>query len=244
MALKIAFSDFDGTLTLDDRSMTPEFFEIVDHLHQNKQELVIVSGRSMSWGHFFLTHFPKINTVIMEGGGVILTRNHRNDIDEHMLISPHQVEELESVTEELRSHFPRCPLSVDSFGRKTDRAIEFEHMHDDDIQQVLQFFKTRKVNYSKSNVHINYWIGNISKFNGVQHYLNKFKPEVGLHEAVFFGDAPNDQSMFQFFDHSVGVANIRHCLDRLEYRPNIILQGEENDGPKGVLNYLKKLNSR
>jgi HAD superfamily hydrolase (TIGR01484 family) len=243
MTMKIAFSDFDGTLTLENRQLTRTFFDIVDHLHLHGQELVVVSGRSLSWGHFLLTHFPQLNAAIMEGGGVIVTRNKKNDMDEHVLIDQSEVQALESVTEELQRVFPKCPLSVDSFGRKTDRAIEFEFMQDEEINQVLQFFKTRKVNYSKSNVHINFWCGDISKYNGVRAFLEKIRPDVHESEAVFFGDAPNDQSMFEHFKNSVGVANIRHCLSRLEFKPPVILEGKENDGPLGVINYLKKLNA-
>lgn len=240
---KIVFSDFDGTLTLDNRELTKTFFDILELLKANQQELVIVSGRSLSWGHFFLTHFPQLNAAIMEGGGVIVKRKGKYDIEEELLISEAQVQELEDITEEVVRLFPRCPLSADSFGRKTDRAIEFEQMHDEDIQQVLQFFQSRKVNYSKSNVHINFWIGDISKYNGVKYFLETLRPSVKQEEAIFFGDAPNDQSMFQFFPNSVGVANIRHCLARLTHKPRTILTGEDNDGPKGVYNHMKKLNS-
>lgn len=240
---KIVFSDFDGTLTLENRELTKTFFDILEMLQQNKQELVIVSGRSLSWGHFFLTHFPQLNAAIMEGGGVIVMRKGKHDIEEHLLISEAEVQELADITEELKRLFPKCVLSADSFGRKTDRAIEFEQMHDEDIQQVLQFFQSRKVNYSKSNVHINFWVGDISKYNGVKKFLNEHRGHTKMEETIFFGDAPNDQSMFEFFANCVGVANIRHCLDRLTHKPKIILVGEENDGPKGVYNHMKKINS-
>ncbi len=239
--IKIVFSDFDGTLTLENRALTPEFFEILGHVAKHGQELVIVSGRSLSWGHFLLTHFPQLNAVIMEGGGVILTRNKQNDVDEHLLVEDAIVQELEGVTEELLRLFPRTPLSADSFGRKTDRAIEFELMADEDIQQVLSFFKTRKVRYSKSNVHINFWCGEISKYGGVKRFLELFRPNVAMQDAIFFGDAPNDQSMFQLFPNSVGVANIARCLDRLEHKPRLVLTGKENEGPSGVLNHLRAL---
>ena len=47
--------------------------------------------------------------------------------------------------------------------------------------------------------------------------------------------------MFELFHNSVGVSNIQHCLDRLNHRPRIILEGDENIGPSGVLNFIKKL---
>ena len=240
---KIVFSDFDGTLTLENRALTPEFFEIIDLLIKYKQELVVVSGRSISWGHFLLTHFPQLDSAIMEGGGVIVRRKGKTIIEEELLISEAEVQELADITEELKRIFPKCVLSADSFGRKTDRAIEFEQMHDEDIQQVLQFFQSRKVNYTKSNVHINFWVGDISKYNGVKYFLENHRGHIKMEETIFFGDAPNDQGMFEFFGNCVGVANIRHCLERLTHRPKIILVGEENDGPKGVLNHMKKINS-
>lgn len=240
---KIVFSDFDGTLTHDNRELTKTFFDILELLDKYKQELVIVSGRSLSWGHFFLTHFPQLNAAIMEGGGVIVTRKGKSDIAEQLLITEGEVQELADVTEEIKRLFPKCVFSADSFGRKTDRAIEFEQMHDEDIQQVLQYMQSRKVNYSKSNVHINFWVGDISKYNGVKYFLDNMRAHTKMEETIFFGDAPNDQSMFEFFGNCVGVANIRHCLDRLKHRPKIILVGEENDGPKGVFNHMKKINS-
>ena len=53
----IFFSDFDGTLTKEGRELTREFFDILDLIAKHDHELVIVSGRSLSWGHFFLTHY-------------------------------------------------------------------------------------------------------------------------------------------------------------------------------------------
>ncbi|MFA5583962.1 MAG: hypothetical protein WDA09_07080, partial [Bacteriovoracaceae bacterium] len=59
--------------------------------------------------------------------------------------------------------------------------------------------------------------------------------------CFFFGDAPNDESMFELFHNSVGVSNINHCLDRLTHKPRIILEGDENIGAKGVLNFICSL---
>ena len=242
MTLKIVFSDFDGTLTLENKQLTPTFFEILSHLKQYDQELVIVSGRSLSWGHFFLTHFNELNYAIMEGGGVILKRDKSGFIEEYPLVEAGELQHLEDTTEELQRVFPNIPLSVDSYGRKTDRAIEFELMQDEEINQVIQFLNSKKINYSKSNVHINFWSGDISKYLGVKRFLEDFRPDVAMEHSVFFGDAPNDQSMFELFEHSVGVSNIKHCLNRLTHKPRIILEGDENAGPSGVLNYVKTFN--
>lgn len=236
----IYFSDFDGTLTVEGQGLTREFFDIMEIIKTKKHELIIVSGRSLSWGHFFLTHFP-LKACIMEGGGVIVSLNEKGEIVEEPLISQKEIDQLEDFTTLLKNHFPHVPLSADSFGRLTDRAIEFHQMEPKWIQDVMDFMDLHKINYSKSNVHINFWVGNISKYLGVTAYMSKFRPELKEEQCWFFGDAPNDQSMFELFHNSVGVSNIRHCLDRLTHKPRIILEGDENAGAKGVLNFIRKL---
>lgn len=236
----IFFSDFDGTLTGEGRELTRHFFEIIDYVHAKNHELIIVSGRSISWGHFLLTHFP-LKACIMEGGGVIVYLDERGEIVEEPLVSHLELERLRVFTTQLKHHYPHIPLSADSFGRLTDRAIEFHLMEKSWIDQVMDFMDKEKINYSKSNVHINFWCGEISKYLGVQYFMKKYRSHVLENDCWFFGDAPNDESMFELFHNSVGVSNIQRCLDRLKYKPRIILEGEENSGPLGVLNTIKKL---
>lgn len=220
--------------------LTRDFFEIIDHIHKHGHELVIVSGRSLSWGHFFLTHFP-LKACIMEGGGVILHLNERGEIIEEPLVSNTELENLRHFTTKLKHHYPHVPLSVDSFGRLSDRAIEFHLMDESWIDEVMTYMDQEKINYSKSNVHINFWCGNISKYLGVKRFIEKYRPHIEQKDCWFFGDAPNDESMFELFHNSVGVSNIHKCLHRLKHKPRIILEGEDNAGPKGVMNFVKKV---
>jgi hydroxymethylpyrimidine pyrophosphatase-like HAD family hydrolase len=87
-------------------------------------------------------------------------------------------------------------------------------------------------------VHLNFWCGEVSKFIAVEHFLKK--KGVDQTSAIFFGDSLNDQAMFKSFENSIGVANISKVLDQMKYRPKTILIGDENIGPFGVYNYLKK----
>jgi len=235
----IFFSDFDGTLTLDGH-LTKDFFEIVEYVHEKNNELIIVSGRSVSWGHFFLTHFP-LKACIMEGGGVILYVDERGEIVQEPLITLLEIDRLAAFTVKLQHHFPNIPLSADSFGRLTDRAIEFKFMDEELIDDVMKFMDQENINYSKSNVHINFWCGEVSKYLGVTQFMAKHRPIKEAKNCWFFGDAPNDESMFELFYNSVGVSNIKHCIHRLKFKPRIILEGDENVGAKGVLRYVKSV---
>nr|BDT29875.1 Cof-type HAD-IIB family hydrolase [Bacteriovorax sp. HI3] len=234
---KIVFSDFDGTLTYKE-GLGPIFFDVLSHLEKKQVPLVIVTGRSLSWGHFLLTHFPFLTDVIVEGGGAIVTRNGKF-ITEECLISKEEVKRLADFCVNFEKKFPNVPLSVDSFGRKTDRAIELHDLQDGTLfHHIEDYLREEKINFSTSNVHLNFWCGEVSKYKAVQHYLAA--KETDAKDCVFFGDSLNDQTMFKSFKNSVGVANISAVIDRLEYKPTTILTGEDNVGPWGVLNYLKK----
>jgi HAD superfamily hydrolase (TIGR01484 family) len=233
---KIVFSDFDGTLTYKE-GLSPIFFEVLSYLQSNNTPLVIVTGRSLSWGHFLLTHFPFLTDVIVEGGGTIVSRKGKF-ITEECLITQAEVERLAAFCNDFKAKFPTLTLSVDSFGRKTDRAIELHDLQDGILfHHIEDYLREQKINFSTSNVHLNFWCGEVSKYKAVQHFL-KLKNTDASH-CVFFGDSLNDQTMFKSFKNSVGVANISTVLDLLEFKPTTILTGDDNVGPWGILNYLK-----
>ncbi len=241
MQSKIIFSDFDGTLTLG-TDLTSHFFEIIQLLNENDIPLVIVTGRSQAWGHFLLTHFPLLH-VVTEGGGVISRRKNLEShlIEDQFMTSLKDRNNLEKISQDLLKKFPKLTLSADSQGRKADRAIELEVLSELEIyDEVADFLKKSGANVSRSNVHLNFWTGKISKYTTTKYLLENDFKQVSLEECLYFGDSLNDESMFEKLPYTIGVSNINNVLDQLKHRPHIILDGVENAGPRGVLNYLKK----
>jgi hydroxymethylpyrimidine pyrophosphatase-like HAD family hydrolase len=49
-------------------------------------------------------------------------------------------------------------------------------------------------------------------------------------DVIFIGDSPNDVPMFQFFPHSVGVANISEFKGKIGHAPDWITQKEGGFG--------------
>jgi HAD superfamily hydrolase (TIGR01484 family) len=234
---KIVFSDFDGTLTLGE-SLTPTFFEILKLLSEKDIDLIPVSGRSLSWGHFLLTHFD-FKYAIMEGGGVLTFKDKLGLIRNHFLVSKDEMKSLEQFSNGLIKKFPGLELTADSLGRKTDRAIELPLLANMGIKEDVEaYMEERGVHHSTSSVHVNFWCGEISKMNAVNHYITNQAEKASINDCIYFGDARNDQSCFLGFDHSVGVSNIHDVLSELEHRPAIVLEGDDKKGPLGVLSYL------
>ena len=73
--------------------------------------------------------------------------------------------------------------------------------------------------------------------------MDEFLKEAKLteDEIIFFGDSLNDESVFKEIDHCVGVSNIEKVKAQFKHLPQVILEGEENKGIHGVLNYLKSI---
>ena len=237
--IKIVFSDFDGTLT-HGHELRSSFFEVLNECKRLNAELVITTGRSLSWGHYFLTHFP-MQFAILEGGGIICKKtNGDKEIVEVPLVSNFEQQNLKKVTEKLLDNFPGLNLSVDSYGRKTDRAIEYFK----DLEQkekVEQFLTAHRVSFSSSNVHLNFWPGEVTKFKAIEYVLKNYFQDVKLEETIYFGDSLNDQSAFKDHPNSVGVSNIASYLHKMIHRPKKVLEGPENESSFGVLNELRKL---
>ncbi|MBD66348.1 MAG: hypothetical protein CME62_14150 [Halobacteriovoraceae bacterium] len=233
------FSDFDGTLTTNGELGTV-FFDILNETKRLNSELIIVSGRSLSWGHFFLTHFP-IQYCLMEGGGVLTYKNDKGEICEENLVDLDTIARLDKITKILNEEIPGVVMSADSFGRRTDRAIEYFSLDKKLQHKITDFLDEHKVNYSLSNVHLNFWLGEISKAKGVSYLLKNYFPDVNMDDCLFFGDALNDESMFKLFKTSIGVSNIKEVLAKMIHKPSIVLEGKENAEAAGVYNYLKHL---
>lgn len=237
MKIKYFFSDFDGTLT-DDGQISLHFFNLLTEMKKRKIELVIVSGRSASWGHFFLTHFP-INFAVMEAGGVILFKKDGKIVTK-VLAKVAELNKLTKLTHRMRLNFPQLEMAADNVGRITDRAIELDSLKNKKTSQdVEQYLKKMNCYYSISNVHLNYSTIENSKWSGVKYLVEdvwRVSLSKILKQSFFAGDAPNDEIMFKHFTYSLGVNNILPYLKKMKSHPKVISHQSEI---KGVLDFLK-----
>src|SRR5690606_34086528 len=132
-------------------------------------------------------------------------------------------------------------FSLDSVGRLTDCAIEFSQMKKVDVEKAENYLLKEGAHFSRSNVHINFWYGNHSKYSAVEYFIENYMPHVSFEETLFYGDSLNDESMFEKFTNCVGVSNILSVLDELTFKPKIILEGKDNSGAFGVFHHLKEV---
>lgn len=243
---KVVFSDFDGTLTVG-CELTSTFYAIMELLKENNIPLVIVTGRSKSWAHFLLSHFSYLEHVITEGGGVLsgkdLSTKRSFKMWDKLLLPTDEVERLTSLVQVFKEKFPHAEMSLDSFGRETDRAIELTYLleNPEENEKIRAFLTENNINFSTSNIHLNFWCGTLSKMESINYFLQNYMPNVALKESIFFGDSLNDESVFKEHPNSVGVSNVEKVLHQLNHPPKTILKGTDKEGALGVLSYLEEV---
>ena len=133
-----------------------------------------------------------------------------------------------AVAQQVMREVPGATLSQDSAGRETDIAFdhsEFPHLPPAAIARVVAILQASGMHATVSSIHINGWFGSHNKWQGACWIVRELwgrdlQAEIG--QWAYVGDSTNDQLMFQHFDNSVGVANIRRFEADLLHLPRYI----------------------
>ena len=144
---------------------------------------------------------------------------------------------LQQVAARILREVPGAQLAQDSPGRETDIAIdhsEFTHLSEAQIAQVVALMRAEGLHATVSSIHINGWLGDHNKWQGacwIARTLLGVDDLRGQQQRwIFIGDSTNDQTMFEQFTNSVGVANIARFADRLRHLPRYVTPSERGAG--------------
>ncbi|MEQ1516808.1 MAG: hypothetical protein ABL931_09995, partial [Usitatibacteraceae bacterium] len=78
-----------------------------------------------------------------------------------------------------------------------------------------------------SSIHVNGWFGGYDKLSTTKLFMReRFALDLDSHknEFVFVGDSPNDEPMFGYFPHAVGVANVKNFLELILAKPAYVTE--------------------
>jgi hydroxymethylpyrimidine pyrophosphatase-like HAD family hydrolase len=143
---------------------------------------------------------------------------------------------MQQVAARVLREVPGATLAQDSAGRETDIAIdhsEFAHLDAAQIAQVLRILQGEGMSATVSSIHVNAWYGAHNKLEGARWIVRQLlgrELDAQKDDWVFVGDSGNDQLLFEFFENSVAVANIRHCEAQLQHRPRYVTNSERGAG--------------
>lgn len=238
--IKLICTDVDDTITLNGK-LIPEAYAALWKARKAGIKIIIVTGRPAGWADQMARFWP-VDGVVAENGALFFYMDHTQkpaQMKKVFLADPATIEEsqnkLQKIREEVLKLVPGAEVAFDQSFRFFDLAIDFAEdvapLEKKKINQICEIFKRHGATYKVSSIHVNGWFGQFTKWDGIKlGYKTLFHDDLenNLTDAIYCGDSPNDEPLFEKFLWSYGVANIKTFLSDLNHPPRII--GEREGG--------------
>lgn len=233
-------TDIDDTLSTEGR-LTAAAYSALERLHEAGLKVIPVTGRPAGWCDHIARFWP-VDAVVGENGAFWMRydRGARKLSTVHAGTPPADRQaRLDAIAREILAAVPGCALASDQFCRVADLAIDFcedvTPLPPAAVDEIVRRMEAQGMRAKVSSIHVNGWFGDYDKLSTTRLLLREqFGADLDVTEArlrwVFVGDSPNDAPMFGFFEHSVGVANVRDCADRLDTPPAYVTHRRAGEG--------------
>lgn len=229
----VLFTDVDDTLTCDG-VLPQQTYTMLHKLSEAGITVVPVTGASAGWCDCLIKTWP-IHHIIGENGALSMHKNERGVVTTHFVKDESSIDQeynkLKAIGVELSEKYPVIQHTQDQPYRLTDVAFDigqFVTVEEQVADQATAWLRSQGVQAHRSSIHINAWLGEHSKASGALDWLSK--RELKEQDCLFIGDSPNDESMFEHFSLSVGVANVERFLSSMEHVPIYVTKGKGGYG--------------
>lgn len=135
---------------------------------------------------------------------------------------------LAAVRKRVLAGVPGCAVASDQFCRLYDLAIDFcedvPPLPPESVDRIVALMRGAGMTAKVSSIHVNGWFGEWDKLAMTRRlFAERFALDIDSaaerERIVFAGDSPNDEPMFAFFPHAVGVANVLAARSRMQALP-------------------------
>lgn len=222
-------TDIDDTLTLHGK-LPSVSYAAMERLRDAGLLVIPVTGRPAGWCDHIARMWP-VDGVVGENGAFWF----RHDPHEGKLVKRYVIEareralraqRMQAIAERILREVPGCAISSDQPYREADLAIDFREdvapLPLESVRRIQELMEQEGLTAKVSSIHVNGWFGGYDKLSTARRMLREeFAVDLDLarEQFVFAGDSPNDQPMFGFFPHAVGVANVREMEDLMTVLP-------------------------
>jgi len=235
--IRYLFADIDDTISTEGK-ITLEAYAALWHASEQGLEVVPVTGRPAGWCDHIARMWP-VSGVVGENGGLYfrmadgkMERVYAHTSDERAGFR----KELESIREEILAGVPGTGIASDQPYREYDLAVDYcedvERLPPEAVQRIVEIFESHGATAKISSIHVNGWFGDFDKLTMTRRFAEEVfgTPLAGDSAFAFVGDSPNDEPMFEFFETSIGVANVSDFLDRMTHHPSLVTKASHGAG--------------
>ena len=222
-------TDIDDTLTSSGR-IPACAFQAMEDLEAAGIRVIPITGRPAGWCDHIARMWP-VSGIVGENGAFyfVYDRHKKKMIRRYVKTDAQRAQDtikLKTIQKEILAQVPGCVVSADQPYRQADLAMDFAEdvplLSRADIDRMVAIFERFGATAKISSIHVNGWFGTYDKLSMTQ-ILFKEVFKINLDSiketVVFVGDSPNDEPMFDYFPHAIGVANVLDCADRLVSKP-------------------------
>ena len=226
------FSDIDDTITTDG-ALTPRAYAAMDQLRQAGLRVILITGRPAGWCDHIARMWP-VDGVIGENGAFYYWHDHvAGKLHcRHLLDAPTRqanAARMAAVRDTVLREVPGCALASDQFCRLYDLAIDFcedvPALPAAAVDRIVALMEAAGMTAKVSSIHVNGWFGRYDKLS-MAHLMLRERYQLELEQererCIFAGDSPNDEPMFAYLPHAVGVANVADFAGRIAALPAFI----------------------
>ncbi|MCB9555537.1 MAG: HAD family phosphatase [Deltaproteobacteria bacterium] len=232
-AIDTVLFDIDDTFTTAGR-IGESAYRALWQGHQHGLRLIPVTGRPAGWCDHIARMWP-VDAVVGENGALAFAMIE-GTIRRLFAERPSDASErLERIKQQVLTEVPGCKVAADQPYRLYDLAIDFAEevgpLSRQAVVRIAEIFAEHGATAKISSIHVNGWYGDYDKLSMCRRLFDQLIGEpLDIQAATFIGDSPNDEPMFAYFPHAVGVANLRDTADLLEALPTYITDGAGGDG--------------
>jgi HAD superfamily hydrolase (TIGR01484 family) len=227
--VRAVLTDIDDTLTLHGR-LGAAAYGAMERLRAAGLLVVPITGRPAGWCDHIARMWP-VDAVVGENGAFWF----RYDQAKRTMLRRWWQDEatrnanrarLAELGQRIVAAVPGSAIASDQAYRESDLAIDFcedvPPLPAAAIDRIVAQFHQAGAMCKVSSIHVNGWFGDWDKLAMARRCMaDGFGIDIDAvaDAIVFSGDSPNDEPMFGFFPHAVGVANVRDFVDRMTALP-------------------------
>jgi HAD superfamily hydrolase (TIGR01484 family) len=238
--------DIDETLTTAGR-LTADAYAALERLHEADKIVVPVTGRPAGWCDHIARMWP-VDAVVGENGAFYFFyadgKLGKRFIDDDATRAQKR-NKLEAISKRILAEVPGCALAADQPYRETDLAIDYREdvppLPMDAAEKIASLMKEAGLSAKISSIHVNGWFGGYDKLSTSRILFDErfgIDIERSNREIVFIGDSPNDAPMFDYFQNSVGVANVRRFEGTVAAAPKYVTYAAAGAGFVELVEHL------